>query len=143
MRPVVSKEGIWIFHSDILILSEAGFTSHCVIRLYPLLQKTYKLRPYICVDKFRKFTIYEGDRNSSYMWHQYLVILMEKNGRQRFSSKTALIEFTQFIYEEIDRNKCPVGLFSDLSRAFGTLDADFLINKIWTLGMRDPLAKWL
>ena len=57
--------------------------------------------------------------------------------------KLQLGDFIQHINDTIDNNDIVVGIFFDLSRAFDTLHADFVSDKLYNLGIRGNINKCL
>ena len=46
------------------------------------------------------------------------------------------------IYENFEENKCTLGVFIDLSKAFDTADHKILLSKLETYGVKRNLLKW-
>lgn len=63
--------------------------------------------------------------------------------RSERSTESASFYFVEYIYKQLDDNRHVVGLFFDLSRAFDTVDIEFLREKLYSLGMRGNVLKWL
>lgn len=63
--------------------------------------------------------------------------------RGEHSTNTAAYEFTNFIYNAIDKKELVLALFFDLTRAFDCVLANFLSKKIQALGIRGSLNKWI
>lgn len=63
--------------------------------------------------------------------------------RQSKSTETATITFLEKIYLHTDKNEYVVALLFDLSKAFDTIDPDFVSLKISRLGIRGPLNQWI
>lgn len=62
--------------------------------------------------------------------------------RSGLSTETALISFAQYVTDLIDQRKYTVGVFLDFSRAFDTLDPQFLSAKLDSLGVRGVANRW-
>lgn len=56
--------------------------------------------------------------------------------RQNKSTEDALKEFTETIYENIDKKMPTLSIFVDLAKAFDTLDHNILLKKLERLGIR-------
>lgn len=56
--------------------------------------------------------------------------------RANRSTETAAFELVEFIHKELECNRIVVALFFDLSRAFDTLNQDFIQQKLYCLGIR-------
>lgn len=63
--------------------------------------------------------------------------------RAGYSTETATVDFVQYIMDGIDRRKHVAGLFFDLSQAFDTIDLSHLSHKLYYLGIRGPLNRFL
>lgn len=59
--------------------------------------------------------------------------------RPGHSTNSAAFELTNYIYEALDKNKLTLTLFFDLTRAFDCVNRSFLIKKLNSLGIREPL----
>ena len=59
------------------------------------------------------------------------------------SCETLLLRVTNDILTNLDRSKCTIAVFLDLSAAFDTVDHDILLNILWfDLGFRGMVFKW-
>lgn len=63
--------------------------------------------------------------------------------RQGRSTESASYHFVQFIQNQLDKNKCVAGLFFDLSRAFDTINMEFIRFKLDRLGLRCNVLNWI
>lgn len=63
--------------------------------------------------------------------------------RPGHSTETGTVDFMQYVYRELDEGKYVTAFFFDLTRAFDTIDIDFLSLKIHNLGLRGPINKWI
>lgn len=63
--------------------------------------------------------------------------------RSRRSTETASFQFAEFLYSELDKNHIVAGLFFDLSRAFDTIDLQFINSKLYNLGVRGNVLSWI
>lgn len=61
--------------------------------------------------------------------------------QQNKSTESATLQLLQFLYSEIDKGYHVVGLFFDLSKAFDTLNIDFILYKLERLGIRGLALK--
>ena len=57
--------------------------------------------------------------------------------RQNHSTSAALISFTEYISNAIDKNEIPISIFIDFSKAFDTLDHKILLEKLLHYGIRE------
>lgn len=68
---------------------------------------------------------------------KYKIITTNQHGFQQSKSvETATFQLLQFVYDEVDKKNHVVGLFFDLSKAFDTLNVDFVVYKLQRLGIR-------
>ena len=63
--------------------------------------------------------------------------------REGRSTESASYHFTQYIQNQLEKNKCVSGLFFDLSRAFDTIDIEFIRFKLDRLGLRSNILNWI
>ena len=63
--------------------------------------------------------------------------------RKLHSTELAALEFTDRISQEMDANKIPFSIFSDLSEAFDTLDHNVLLSKLNFYGIKVTALDWL
>jgi len=56
--------------------------------------------------------------------------------RQNHSTSAALISFTEYISNAIDKNEIPISIFIDFSKAFDTLDHKILLEKLLHYGIQ-------
>lgn len=59
------------------------------------------------------------------------------------STGTAVCDFVKFVYDCLDDGVPVAGLFFDLSRAFDTLNIDFILDKLYNLGFRGVFLEWV
>lgn len=62
--------------------------------------------------------------------------------RSDYSTESALIEITQYIYDNMDKNHKVMAAFFDLNKAFDTLDFNFILDKMYAIGIRGSLLDW-
>ena len=62
--------------------------------------------------------------------------------RTDHSTELASLEFTDIIYQNLDRGKIPISVFLDLSKAFDTLDHAILLNKLKYCGIKGSALVW-
>lgn len=63
--------------------------------------------------------------------------------REGFSTETATVDFIQSIHDELDLGNYVFGIFFDLSRAFDTINPEFLSSKLSCLGIRGSINEWV
>ena len=67
----------------------------------------------------------------------YDILTKKQHGfRTGFSTNTALITLTDFLYKALDNHKYSAGVFLDLSKAFDTIDHTVLLEKLKWYGFR-------
>lgn len=63
--------------------------------------------------------------------------------RPGHSTESGTIDFIQHVYKELDDDKYVTAFLFDLTRAFDTIDKDFLSTKLHHLGLRGPINEWV
>jgi retron-type reverse transcriptase len=63
--------------------------------------------------------------------------------RKKRSTQSAIINFLDFIYKELDEGKLPVGIFYDLSKAFDSINHDILLAKLGALGVESSSCEFI
>lgn len=63
--------------------------------------------------------------------------------REHMSTETASYHLLNFVYKELDEGKYVILLMFDLSRAFDTVNIEFLCDKLSSIGIRGNLLKWI
>ena len=58
------------------------------------------------------------------------------------STDHALIKLIDSIYDSFNQNKYTLGVFTDLSKAFDTVDHNILIDKLNLYGIKNNSLKW-
>ena len=76
------------------------------------------------------------DRNKILFDHQY-------GFRSKSTTNYAIIELVDKITQGIENNQFTVGIFLDLSKAFGTVNHDILLKKLSFFGIRGNCLAWL
>lgn len=59
------------------------------------------------------------------------------------STETAIMNFLNMVYENINNNKKCIGLFMDLSKAFDVVNHNILLEKLKLYGLRGKIHDWL
>lgn len=62
--------------------------------------------------------------------------------RRGCSTETGCADFVQHVYDKMDQNEIVIALLFDLTRAFDTVDKDFVSVKLHALGIRGQLNSW-
>ena len=63
--------------------------------------------------------------------------------REGRSTETATLNFIQYINEKMEKKEYIIGLFFDLSRAFDSLNFNFVAKKLSKLGIQGSLQQWI
>lgn len=72
------------------------------------------------------------------------ILINNQNGfRRKRSTRTAIADALNFIYEGLNNKEQVAGLFFDLSRAFDTVDHRLLLKKMESIGIRGPPLLWV
>lgn len=58
------------------------------------------------------------------------------------STEHALLEFTKYTYNSIDKNNKTTAIFLDISKAFDSVNHDILIDKLYSIGVRGIGLNW-
>lgn len=59
------------------------------------------------------------------------------------STETAIMNFLNTVFDNLEQNKKCIGIFMDLSKAFDLIDHKLLINKLEQYGLRGKISEWL
>ena len=62
--------------------------------------------------------------------------------RNKRSTDLALIELTDWITKAIENNEYTLGIFLDLSEAFGTINHEILLKKLYFYGIKGTALNW-
>ena len=62
--------------------------------------------------------------------------------RPKHSTYMAIIELVDKIANAVERNETTIGIFLDLSKAFGTINHDILLYKLEYYGFRGVTLDW-
>jgi hypothetical protein len=62
---------------------------------------------------------------------------------QQFSCETAIFELVDSVLKSIDNKLKTVGMFLDLSKAFGMVEPDILLKKLYLYGVRGTALNWI
>lgn len=82
-------------------------------------------------------------RLNSFMDRYSLLSPCQHGFRRGFSTETAAYDLVQFIYESLDAGCLALTLFFDLTQAFDCVDGEFLVRKLYSMGIRGNLSEWL
>ena len=63
--------------------------------------------------------------------------------RHKYSTKLALLDSVDDIFDSLDKKQYVAAIFFDLSKAFDSLDRDILLHKLYNYGIRGPMHSWL
>src|SRR2546425_2853098 len=63
--------------------------------------------------------------------------------RKNHNTSLAVLEITDFCYENLDNNKFVLGLFIDIQKAFDAIDIDILLYKLYHYGVRGVMFEWI
>lgn len=63
--------------------------------------------------------------------------------RPGLSTEASITDLSQFVYDKMDAGERVCGVFFDLSKAFDTIDKDFVARKLHNVGIHDPLNSWI
>lgn len=75
---------------------------------------------------------------------KYRILSVAQHGfLQGRSTETASCQFLNYVCKSIDEGKHVVSIFFDLSIAFDTINKEFLISKLYNLGIRGSMLSWI
>ena len=77
-----------------------------------------------------------------YMTINNLFINSQYGFHKKHSTELAALEFVDRIAKDMDKNKVPLSIFIDLSKAFDTLDHKILLEKLKYYGVEGTALKW-
>ena len=77
-----------------------------------------------------------------YMTINNLFINSQYGFRKKHSTELAALEFVDRIAKDMDKNKVPLSIFIDLSKAFDTLDHKILLEKLKYYGVEGTALSW-
>ena len=77
-----------------------------------------------------------------YMVNNGLLYKSQYGFRTLHSTELAALELTDKIYLQLDKQKIPLAIFLDLSKAFDTIDHTILINKLRYYGIKGTPLNW-
>jgi len=77
-----------------------------------------------------------------YMTTNNLFLNSQYGFRKKHSTELAALEFVDRIAKDMDKNKVPLSIFIDLSKAFDTLDHTILIEKLKYYGVEGSALCW-
>lgn len=82
--------------------------------------------------------------NISYFLDQHNILHCKQHGfRKGKSTTSAIYDFLDELYKNLDQNKKTIGIFMDLSKAFDLVDHSLLIKKINKYGLRGNVNRLL
>ena len=73
----------------------------------------------------------------------YIFSVAQHGFRAGRSTESAACEFMQVVYKHLDDGRCVAGLFFDLSRAFDSLEVNFVLEKLSVSGIRGGMLNVL
>ena len=101
-------------------------------------------RPIALQCQFAKFFEKCFNNRLTKFLEKYSLISSNQNGFiPNYSTNTALDAALQHIYDSINHGDAVMGLLFDMSRAFDTVDHDFLVQKLNNIGIRGPANDWI
>lgn len=78
-----------------------------------------------------------------YLNRTQIISTSQHGFRENMSVETASYQLLNFVYKELDEGKYVLSLMFDLSRAFDTVDAEFLRQKLYAVGIRGSMLQWI
>ena len=81
-------------------------------------------------------------RTYSFLENNHLLYKLQFGFHQKHSTNHALVDITETIRKALDNGKFACGIFTDLQKAFDTVNHDILINKLNYYGIRGISNNW-
>ena len=76
--------------------------------------------------------------------NKYNIITKSQNGfYPGRSTETAVYDFSEYIHKCVENKKSVGALFFDMSRAFDSLEFDYIERKLYAIGFRGQFLSWL
>ena len=72
-----------------------------------------------------------------------LITNFQSGFRKKHSTDTAVLEVTDFIFNELDKGKHVGAVLIDFKKAFDTVDHTILLKKLYCMGFRDTSFDWI
>jgi hypothetical protein len=88
------------------------------------------------------FEILMLHRLTKFLNHHCILDTSQHGFRPGRSTVAAAVELIDTIFQSLDKGKCTIGLFIDLSKAFDLVDHDILLNKLSNIGVRGIANTW-
>lgn len=119
-----------------------------IAKVIPLHKKNAKnlsenYRPLSLTSVFAKLFEYcMLERLTSFIVRFNLIPDEQHGFRKSKSTTTATTETYIDILTELDKKRCPIGIYCDLSKAFDCVPHDRLLEKLWIYGIRGNTHQW-
>lgn len=79
----------------------------------------------------------------SFIENHNLLTESQHGFRSNKSVETASYHLLNYVYSELDQGKYVISLLFDLTKAFDSINQDFLLKKVYNLGVRGPVLNWI
>ena len=83
------------------------------------------------------------NRLCNFLADHNIISIKQYGFRENYSTYMAIIDLVDYISSNIDNKKHSIGIFLDLSKAFGTIDHQILLRKRQCYGIRCIACDWL
>lgn len=93
-----------------------------------------------CVVKLFEKIIF--DQISNYLTRNNLLSQYQSGFRKHFSTTSALLKFTNDVFNSFDNNMCTGAIFLDLTKAFDLVDHYLLLDKLHAFGFSSSTLLW-
>lgn len=94
-----------------------------------------------CFSKVLEKAMYS--RISSYLSVNNILSNSQHGFRSGRSTETAVVEFVNFLSKKMDEGRPAAGVFFDLSKAFDSINIEFVKSKFYHLGIRGVMLDWI
>ena len=154
ISPRVIKESINFIVQPLCNIYNMSFTTGIVpnklkiAKIVPLFKKNNpeyieNYRPVALISIFAKLLeklMY--NRLYDFLTIQNILIPVQFGFRKNHSTSLSVINFSDYILQELDKGKFCCGVFMDLSKAFDTIDHHILLKKLFLYGLRGIPLQW-
>ena len=93
-----------------------------------------------CISKIIERLMY--NRLYQFFFENSIICNNQYGFQKNKSTQQAILNFLQNIYDSIDSNKIPIGIFYDLSKAFDSVKHSLLLKKLEFYGVKNTSLKW-
>ena len=154
ISPRVVKESIYCIVQPLCNIYNLSFTTGIVpnklkiAKIVPLFKKKNpeyieNYRPVALISIFAKLLEkLMHNRLYDFLTIHNILIPVQFGFRKKYSTSLSVINFSDYILQELDKGNFCCGVFMDLSKAFDTIDHHILLKKLFIYGLRGIPLQW-